>query len=166
MIIRWKPFQEVESMRSQVDRTFQNMSSLAEESARNEWYPATELFEIGNQLVLRAIAPGIDPNSLDIQVTRDSISISGERNHLENPQTQNQDSGERRYLWSEIRYGKFHRLINLPMPVQNEAVEADYADGVLTLTLPKANEVKAFKVNLSGLKSFKKTINPSEAVSA
>ncbi|MDX1976339.1 MAG: Hsp20/alpha crystallin family protein [Pseudanabaenaceae cyanobacterium bins.68] len=141
MIIRWQPFQEVETMRNQIDRVFQNMSALTEEAAKSEWYPATELYEQGDHLVLRVIAPGVSSESLDIQVTKDTVAISGDRNA-------SQDQ-ERRYFWSEIRYGKFHRLINLPIPVQNEDVQAEYLDGVLSLTLPKATEVKAFKVSVN-----------------
>lgn len=146
MIIRWQPFQEVETMRNQIDRVFQNMTALTEEAAKSEWYPATELYDQGDHLVLRVIAPGIAPDSLDIQVTKDTVAISGDRLSAVSQEQ------ERRYFWSEIRYGKFHRLINLPMPVQSEHVQAEYADGVLSLTLPKATEVKAFKVNVNRIK--------------
>ncbi len=72
---------------------------------------------------------------LDIQVTADRVSISGERKE----ESKSEDKGVTR---SEFRYGKFQRVIPLPVRIQNTNVTADYKDGILNLTLPKAEEEK------------------------
>jgi HSP20 family protein len=94
---------------------------------------------------LRAELPGIDAKDLDIQVSKESIAITGE--HRQETKTE-----EKGVFKSEFRYGTFHRVISLPVAVQNTEVKADYKDGILNLTLPKAQEAlnKVVKVNLSG----------------
>jgi HSP20 family protein len=139
MLVRLQPFQELESMRRQFDRFFEDALG---ELPRNEWMPAAELQDHGDVLHLRLAIPGIDPAHLDIQVTKDAVRIAGERR---SEQSQNKDG----LLWSEVRYGKFSRAIALPVEVQNEGTTADYRDGFLTLTMPKAAAAKSFKVTLN-----------------
>jgi HSP20 family protein len=80
-----------------------------------------------------------------VQVSRTGVSLAGERK-LVSPA---EDKG---YVRSEFRYGKFYRVITLPAAVQNEQVQADYTDGILTLTLPREQTVRptVVKVNLTG----------------
>ena len=142
MLVRFQPFHELEEVRRQFDRVLRDYASL-DQTAKGDWVPASELRDDGDGLTLRISIPEVDAKDLDIQVTKDSLSVSGER-HIE----KKEESGKG-YYWSEISYGKFRRVFALPVPIENEQVKADYANGVLTLTLPKANEVKAFKVNVN-----------------
>ncbi|MBL1211635.1 Hsp20/alpha crystallin family protein, partial [Geminocystis sp. GBBB08] len=105
--------------------------------------PSIELLDNQDSLTLRVLVPGIDKKDLDISVTREAVKISGEYRHQE----KSQDNG---YYVSEFNYGKFERTINLPVAVQNDQVSADYKDGILSLNLPKIEEVKnkVFKVSL------------------
>ncbi|MGQ9865730.1 MAG: Hsp20/alpha crystallin family protein [Pseudanabaenaceae cyanobacterium] len=146
MLVRLQPFQELESMRRQFDRFFEEALG---ELPRTEWMPAAELHDNGDTLSLRLSIPGIDPASLDIQVTKDAVRIAGERR---SEKQENKDG----VVWSEVRYGKFSRVIPLPVEVQNERTTADYRDGFLNLTLPKAAAAKSFKV----------TLNPTPAITA
>jgi len=141
MLVRLQPFQELETMRRQFDRFFEDAFGVTE-VARGEWMPAAELHDNGDTLSLRLAIPGIDPANLDIQVTKDAVRIAGER------RSEKQENKEG-YVWSEVRYGKFSRAIALPVEVQNERVTADYRDGFLTLTLPKAAAAKSFKVTVN-----------------
>ncbi|MFM7886435.1 MAG: Hsp20/alpha crystallin family protein [Pseudanabaena sp.] len=143
MLVRWQPLQEIEEVRRQFDRMFRDITNLDQETAKG-WAPASELRDDGDHLTLRLAIPDIEVKDLDIQVTKDSLTIAGER-HLE----RKEESAEKGYYWSEISYGKFRRVFALPVAIENEQVKAEYANGVLTLTLPKANEVKAFKVNVT-----------------
>ena len=106
--------------------------------------PALELVDAGDNFVLKAQLPGMDPKDIDVQVTREAISISGERRY----KNTDEKSG---YVRSEFRYGKFHRVLPLPAHIQNDSVQADYKDGILTLTLPKVTEArnKVVKINLA-----------------
>ena len=106
--------------------------------------PALELVDAVDNFVLKAQLPGMDPKDIDVQVTREAISISGERRY--------KNTGEKSgYVRSEFRYGKFHRVLPLPAHIQNDSVQADYKDGILTLTLPKVTEArnKVVKINLA-----------------
>ncbi|SKB15110.1 Small heat shock protein (fragment) [Planktothrix sp. PCC 11201] len=94
-----------------------------------------ELEETPEAIILKLEVPGVNPEDLDVQVSLDGVAITGERkstNHTE----------EKGVSRSEFRYGKFRRIIPLPTRIQNTQVQADYKDGILSLTLPKAEEEK------------------------
>ncbi|ACK73176.1 heat shock protein Hsp20 [Gloeothece citriformis PCC 7424] len=143
-IIRYSPFQEIETLQRQMNRLFDDMflSNQTEEQKFN-FVPAAELTETDEALHLKLEIPGMDAKDLDIQVMKDTVSISGERKE----ETKTENNGVTR---SEFRYGKFERVIPLPKKIQNTNVTADYKDGILTLTLPKDEEEqnRVFKVNL------------------
>jgi HSP20 family protein len=108
--------------------------------------PAAELQETDDALHLKLELPGIEAKELDVQVTEKSVYISGERKS----ETKTEDKGGTK---SEFQYGKFQRLIPLPTRIQNTNVTADYKDGILHLTLPKAEEEKkkVVKLNLESI---------------
>ncbi|NES85943.1 MAG: Hsp20/alpha crystallin family protein, partial [Moorea sp. SIO2B7] len=133
-LIRFSPISEFESIRNQLDRIFDEFGSLSKSNYQTTWKPAVELLDNNESLILKASLPGIEAKDLDISVTRESVKIAGE-NHYEN---KSQENG---YYHSEFHYGKFKRTISLPVPVQNDKVEAEYKNGILTLTLPKVEEV-------------------------
>ncbi|MGD2182412.1 Hsp20/alpha crystallin family protein [Lusitaniella coriacea LEGE 07167] len=105
--------------------------------------PAAELEETSDALHLKLEVPGMESKDLDIQVSAEAVSISGERKS----ENKTQEGGVTR---SEFRYGSFRRVIPLPNRIQNNNVQAEYKDGILNLTLPKAEEEKnkIVKVNL------------------
>jgi HSP20 family protein len=160
MIRYWQPFKELETLRRQMDQVFDELSSQTSDPSTNSWNPAVELIDSGDNLVFRALLPGISAQDIDVHVTRDAISLSGERKPLHNGNNVNS-------LHSEFRYGKFQRVLNLPFPVQNDKVQADYRDGILTLTLPKVEAVRnrVVKINLGELPSSgeSKTIEAGSA---
>jgi HSP20 family protein len=144
MIVRyWQPLREMETLRRQMDRLFDDLVESTGEN-RSAWTPAVELKDAGDKFVLQAQLPGVSAKDLDVQVTQDTVTIAGEYRS----ETQNQEGS---YYKSEFRYGKFHRAIGLPAAVQNDQVQADYKDGILSLTLPKVAEArnKVVKVNLT-----------------
>jgi len=146
MLVRWQPLQEVEEVRRQFDRLFREIAPLEQEAAKGGWVPASELRDDGDHLTLRLSLPDIESKDIDIQVTKDSLSVSGERKIERKEEKEESGKG---YYWSEISYGSFRRVFALPVPIEHEQVKAEYINGILTLTLPKANEVKAFKVNIT-----------------
>ncbi len=144
-LVRYNPWREMSSLQRQLNRLFDD--ALIPESW-GEWsnlskVPAAELTETDEALLLKLEVPGMSAKDLDIQVTADSVSISGERKE----ETKSEEKGVTR---SEFRYGKFSRVIPLPVRIQNTNVTAEYKDGILNLTLPKAEEEKnkVVKVNL------------------
>ncbi|MEI6330555.1 MAG: Hsp20/alpha crystallin family protein [Pseudanabaena sp. ELA645] len=151
MLVRWHPLQEIEDVRRQFDRLFNDVVNVEQNAKKGEWIPASELRDDGEYLTLRVSLPEIKANDLDIQVTKDSLSIAGERHfeRQEGSENASENGSKKGYYWSEISYGKFRRVFALPVAIANDQVTADYNNGILTLTLPKANEVKAFKVNVA-----------------
>lgn len=142
-LIRYQPFREFDALQKEMNRLFDSLIPANEANSAYAFIPSAEMEEAGDAVHLRLELPGIDPKELDIQVTTNSVSITGER-RSENKTTEN---GVTR---SEFRYGRFQRVIPLPVRVQNNETTADYKDGILHLTLPKAEEEKnkVFKVTL------------------
>jgi HSP20 family protein len=157
-ITRWEPFQEIErwepslweplhslqQMQQRMNRMMGRLipSSNGELSALG-YMPSAEISETPEDIRLKLEIPGMEAKDLNVEVTEDSVSISGERRS----ETKAEEKGMVR---SEFHYGKFERIIPLPTNVQNDKVEAEYKNGVLTLTLPKleGEKRKAVKINL------------------
>lgn len=156
MLMRyWQPFTSTETIRRQIDRTFDELA--ASHNSEKTWMPVVELEDAGDDFFLKAQLPGIDPKNIDIQVTREAVSISGDRAIERKAEKPN-------FVRSEFRYGKFHRVLPLPAPIQNDRVQAEYKDGILTLTLPKVTEArnKVVKVNLTQIAEPSATTAVSE----
>ncbi|MDB9314222.1 Hsp20/alpha crystallin family protein [Spirulina sp. CS-785/01] len=141
-IVRWQPFAEMETLRRQMDRVFDELSQ-GTISDSPLWKPVVELKDEGDAFTLRAQVPGIEGKDLDIQATRESVTLSGESRY-------EKTSDEKGVYHSEFHYGQFKRVINLPVAIQNDKVEADLTNGVLTLKLPKVEEAvnRVVKVDL------------------
>lgn len=142
MLSRWNPRQEFNALSNQLNRLFD------ETLAPTTWegltrFLAAELTEADDAIHLKLEVPGLDAKDIDIQVTENAVSISGERQS----ESKTEEKG---YTRSEFHYGKFQRVIPLPTHIQNTKVSAEYKDGILNLTLPKKEEAKntVFKVNL------------------
>ncbi len=144
-IIRYSPWSEMNSLQRQLNQMFNEVSTPATltEFGNFSRIPAAELIEHENALVLKLEVPGMQPADLNIEATAKSISVSGERKSEAQSNTEGQTK-------SEFRYGSFQRVIPLPVKIQNTEVKAEYKDGILHLTLPKAEaeKNKVVKVNL------------------
>ena len=144
MLTRSDPFQEMLNLRRTVDRLFDNTSADHEWAQPSMWGLAVDMVENKDDFVLKASIPGINPDDLDISYADDTLTIKGEIK-------EDTESKEDQYHLRERRYGSFMRSIVLPTKIMGDAIEASYQNGVVTLRLPKAEEVKpkriAIKVN-------------------
>lgn len=133
-IIRYNPWAEMNALQNQLNRVFED---LQEPGFRT---PAAELTETEDALNLRLELPGIEAKDVDIEVTANAVKVIAERKTEHKEDTR-----------SEFYYGKYQRVIPLKARIQNTNVTAEYKDGILNLTLPKAEEEKnkVVKVNLS-----------------
>jgi HSP20 family protein len=145
-IMRWEPFREIESVQQQMNQLFDRMMTSTDGSTRQSngmsFIPAAEIHETENEVQLHMEVPGVEAKDLDIKVTEDAVAITGERKS----KIANEDKGMRR---SEFRYGRFQRIIPLPTPIQNDKVQADFQNGVLSLTMPKSEQHKNKVVSVS-----------------
>ncbi|HID62009.1 MAG TPA: Hsp20/alpha crystallin family protein [Anaerolineae bacterium] len=137
-LVRWEPFRELISLREAMDRLF-------EESFVRPWgrqlaplgmeVLAVDMYETDDDIVVKASLPGVKPEEVNISVTGNTLTIKGETKAEE-------EVKEGNYIRRERRYGAFSRTLTLPTQVEVDKAEAVFAQGVLTLTLPKAEEVK------------------------
>ncbi|AFZ60698.1 Hsp20/alpha crystallin family protein [Anabaena cylindrica FACHB-243] len=141
---RWDPLREMDTLQRRMNRLFERIIPTdGGERGGITFIPAAELEETDDAFKLRLELPGLEAKDVNVEVTPEAVSITGERKS----ETTTEKEG---YTRSEFRYGKFQRIIPLPSLVQHEQVQAEYKDGILRLNLPKAEpeKQKAFKVNL------------------
>ena len=140
---RFEPFRGASSLQDQINRVFNDVFERAgEESNLTSWAPAVDIFETGQELVVKADLPDIDPRDLDIRVENNVLSIRGERKF-------EKKVSEDKYLRVERAYGAFSRSFSLANTVNSEAIKADYQNGVLTLTVPKREEAKPKQIKVN-----------------
>jgi HSP20 family protein len=146
-IQRWEPFQEMVTLRNAMDRLFED-SFVRPTSwwSDGEGTLALDMSQTENDVIVKASLPGFKPDEVDISITGDTLAIKAE--HKE--ETESKEGG---YFLKERRYGSFARVVNIPVGVKSEKAEASFENGVLTLTLPKAEEAKPkqIKVKAKGL---------------
>ncbi len=153
-MICWGPFSELVSLRQAMDRLFEDSfvrpSRLAFVPGEG-LTPPINIYNTANEMVVKATLPGVKPEELDIDITGDTLTIKGETKA-------EQEIKEENYLLRECRYGAFPRSLSLPAVLKTDKTEASLENGILTLTIPKAEEVKpkAIKVKAKGTTESKK----------
>jgi HSP20 family protein len=147
-LVRLEPFRDLISLREAMDRLFED-SFVRPSGGRlvptGAGTLAVDMYETDESIVVKSAIPGVDPENLDITVTNDTLTIKGETKTEEEVKEEN-------YIRRERRYGSFCRSLAIPLSVVADKAEAEFENGVLTLTLPKAEEVKpkAIKVKARG----------------
>lgn len=137
-IIRWEPFPEIMSLRQAVDRLFEE-SFIRPSRLLTLFGEAPgvtmDMYQTPKEVVVKASLPGVNPEEVDITITGDVLTIKGE--------TESEEEIKREdYLCQECRYGSFSRSVTLPGGLRIDRAEATFENGILTLTIPKAEEVK------------------------
>ena len=144
-LIRWEPFREVESLQKEMNRLFDRLVPTDVGNGEKmglSFIPAAEITETPEAVQIKLEIPGMEAKDLNLEVTANSLTINGERKS----EIKTEEEG---FTRTEFRYGKFHRVIPLPVQVDNNNVTAEYKDGILNLTLPKAEEEKNKVVKVS-----------------
>jgi HSP20 family protein len=144
-LFRWEPTREIEQLQRQINQMFERLVPTDNgEPSSPIFMPSAEMEETNDTVLLKLEIPVLEAKDLDISVTEDAVSISGERKS----ETKTEEKGMFR---SELRYGKFQRQIPLPAHIQSDKAQAEYKNGMLTLTLPKAEgeQKKVVKVNVN-----------------
>ena len=140
-MVRWDPFGDFGSLRRAMDRVFEDFApNRARGEAGDLTFPI-DLSENEEQVTVKAVIPGAKPDDVDISVSENVLTIKGESRFEDTTEKEN-------YYRREIRYGSFSRSIPLPTRVDYERANADFSDGVLTVSLPKAEEVKPKSIKI------------------
>jgi len=142
-LVRWDPIREMMQLQNAVDRLFE--SELAStmplwRQSATAWMLPLDVIETEDEFIVKASIPGINPDELDISITDNVLTIKGE--------IKVEEAEDVRYHLRERRFGMFQRSISLPVPVNSDKVEAVYENGVLTLHIPKAEEVKPKHISI------------------
>ena len=135
------PFHELIRMQRQMDRLFDAFSGQREGRGSAGVFPPINLIENQEHYIVRAELPGIAADKLDIQATGNSLSISGERKIAE-------EGNGVRYHRREREGGTFSRVISLPGDIDAEKVDAELANGILTIKVAKAEAAKPKQITV------------------
>ena len=153
-IERWRPFGTLaerdpfRDIQSEMNRLFDNFlgrpTATATGTGSRVWMPVVDMYETSDDLVLNFELPGVREKDISLSMTGDVLTVKGERQF-------DQQLHDDNYFHAERAYGKFERSMHLPMPVQAGRVRATYRDGILEVSLPKAEEVrpKEIKIDVS-----------------
>lgn len=125
-----------------IDRVFNQLASSAALNARTM---PMDLYRDGDEFIVKIDLPGVDVDSIDIDIDDRTLSVRAERKPVEMVQ----QSESNRWVSRERAFGSYARQLTLGPGLNLSAVEADYSDGVLTLTIPVAEEAKPRKVKIN-----------------
>src|ERR1044071_2060633 len=137
-LTRWEPAREM-TLREAMDRLFDDAFtrpfSLMREGGSTWSSPAIDMYQTDNGVVVKAALPGIKADEVQINVTGDILTIRGETK-------QEDEKSDKAWHIREQRWGAFERSVRLPTGVVSDKAKADFDNGILTITLPKSEEVK------------------------
>lgn len=151
-LIRWNPTRELTSWPSEIvnmqrefNRLFDNFfrGGMQDDGscALSYWTPAADITEHDNEFVVKVELPGINKEDVKITLESNILTIRGDKKQEKNVKDEN-------YHRVERMYDSFQRSFTLPRSVRSEKIDAVYKDGILTVTLPKAEEAKAKQIEV------------------
>ena len=145
-MVPWEPYREMMSLRDAMNHLFEESflrpGFFAGAESTSMGTPL-DVYETEDSVVLKAIVPGIKPEDLDVTITGDVLTIKGEFKPEE------QTEKPRNYIRQERRYGAFCRQLTLPAAIDTNSVSATFENGILTLDMPKREEVKPKSVKIA-----------------
>lgn len=139
-LARWDPWRDFMSLKEAMDRLFEESFVRTSRVLAPVAAPA-DVWESEGEVVVQVALPGVDPSKLDVSVTADTVSIKGEM--PEEPEK------GRTYHLCEIRRGSFSRTFRLPVAVEPDKAKAEYINGILTLTIPKAEALRPRQIKVT-----------------
>ena len=145
-LVRWQPFTELAGLHNEMSRL---MNGLFEGNGRTTqaWVPALDTWETEDEFVFAFDLPGIPEDKISVELEDGVLTVSAERE-------QRSEHSDDRFYRFERRYGTFARTIALPQGVTEEAIKADYKDGVLEVRVAKPEQQKPRRIQLgSGAKA-------------
>ena len=144
-IVRYDPFRDLRTLQEEVNRLFSTNLTRAfgdEGIGRGAWSPSVDIYENKDQIVLEAELPGMKQEEFDLSIENNVITLRGERRFEKTDDSDN-------YHRVERSYGAFTRSFTLPQTVSGEGATAEYSNGVLRVTLPKREEAKPRRIEVT-----------------
>jgi len=152
-LVRWDPFREAAAVHNELSRL---MNGLFEGNGRTAqtWVPTLDAWETDHELVYAFDLPGVPQDKISVEIEDGMLTVSAER-------ARSGEVSQERYHRFERRFGTFARTVGLPQGITDDAIKAVYKDGVLEIHVPKPEQVKPKKVEISFGEAGPKTIEGS-----
>lgn len=144
-MVRYSPFRELDQLQKEMNRLFNGWGrgwTDGEPDNTTLWAPLVDIYESGDAVTLKAELPGIDPNSVDIRLENNILTLKGERNF-------EGDAEKEQILRIERPYGAFNRSFTISSLVDENKITANFDSGVLTITLPKKEQAKPKRIQIA-----------------
>ncbi|MDW8066104.1 MAG: Hsp20/alpha crystallin family protein [Aquificaceae bacterium] len=138
-LMLWSPFAEIERIRREFDRLFEEL--MPKEEIERVFAPAVDVYETDKEVVIKAELPGVKKENVEVSIRDNSLHIRGEKKEEKEEKTET-------YHRVERVYGKFERVIPLPVDVKVEEAKAEFKDGILEVRIPKAEGAKEKKIEI------------------
>jgi HSP20 family protein len=141
-LVRWEPMRELATLQTEMSRL---MNGLFEGNGRmaQSWVPAVDVWETEKDLVYAFDLPGVSLDQISIELHDDMLTVSADRERTE-------ERTEEGFVRYERRFGSFSRAVAVPQGITEEAIKADYRDGVLEIRVAKPEEAKPKKIQVGG----------------
>jgi HSP20 family protein len=143
-LVRWEPFRELAALQNEMGRWMSQVAgvgSLPGNGQSSTWMPAVDVWETDKEIVLSFDLPGIPEDKIAVELEDNVLTVSGERERI-------QEHSNDRFYRFERRYGSFSRSVTLPTGVNEDSIQADYSDGVLEVRVPKPEEQKPRRIQI------------------
>ena len=131
------PWRELERIRRDMDNLFETNTRTV-----SKGYPPVNVYDTGNDVQLQVELPGLTKDDINVCYTDGNLTLSGDRKPLV-------EDGKYTIIRNERSTGKFEKTINIPYPIVQNSISADFQNGVLTITMPKAEEAKPKKIEVN-----------------
>jgi HSP20 family protein len=147
----WHPWQGLDGLRQEINRAFEDFGFRSDPALRAAFlpgraarrYPLLNVHEDRDHVYVEALAPGVEAESLTVTVVRNTLTISGEKRRIAG------DVKPEAFHRSERSTGKFVRSLALPVEVNEDQITADYKNGLLLITLPKAEKARPKQISIN-----------------
>jgi len=146
-VVRWDPFREMMNVQDQLNRTFGSFFG----ERKTSWLPSVDVYDDKEEVVLKADLPGVRPDDVDVEIDENVLTVRGQRSSDHNTDPE-------RFFRIERPTGSFERSIALPQGVRTDNVQAAFEDGILTVRVPKAEEAKPKRIQVTVSGSGQRTI--------
>jgi len=145
-VSRWTPVRdltgEVLNMQDDIDRMFDRLRfTIPDEHGKVNLTPSVDVIENENDFTVTVELPGVDKKDVKITIVDDILTLKGEKKHT-------QESKSDGFQRLERTFGSFERSFTLPTSVQSDKIEASYTNGILTISIPKAEQSKAKEIEV------------------
>jgi HSP20 family protein len=144
-LVKWNPWREMSAQQHRLNHIFNEPffsgAGKTEDLSMGTWYPAVDMFDDDDKIVIKAELPGLDKKDISVDIKNRVLTLSGERNY-------DNEVKEENYYRRERATGRFKRSFHLPADINADQIKADFKDGVLKVEIPKPEEQKPKQITV------------------